>query len=76
MFSLQGGLLTCRHLVKELQLDSQFVPEQKAVESPNSFADKTIKTDDLLQALQFTFIFKCKTGETSIEHLKMQPLIL
>ena len=34
---------------RELQLDSQFVAEEKAVKALNSFADKTIKTEDFQQ---------------------------
>ena len=34
---------------RELQLDSQFVAEEKAVEAPNSFTDKTIKTEEFQQ---------------------------
>lgn len=38
---------------RELQLDSQFVAEEKAVEAPNSFTDKTIKTEEFQQLTFF-----------------------
>ena len=52
MLSLQGGL-GIPLAQRELQLDSQFVAEEKAVEAPNSFTDKTIKTEEFQQLTFF-----------------------